>query len=177
MWAFYGEVPREEIPALLLPYVGSLGLNPEADEKLFQALLGAADGAVENGGHRPYSSYPVGAAILTSAGKIASGANVENASYGGTVCAERNAIWTASAQGHLSLPDQHLAAVCVWTREPSKPCAFCIGVILEFLAPGQEYLAIVGIGENQTGLVQVVSVEALRRLIWNANDLRTGLGS
>ena len=77
----------------------------------------------------PYSHFPVGAAVLTSDGKNYSGCNVENASYGLTICAERNAIFHAVANG-----TKQIAAVMVYTPtlNPSAPCGACRQVINEF---------------------------------------------
>jgi cytidine deaminase len=79
--------------------------------------------------HAPYSRYAVGAAFLCGDGSIVEGCNVENASFGGTICAERNAIWHAIATGRRSF----VAGVVV-TRgpEPGAPCGLCRQVMVEF---------------------------------------------
>lgn len=77
----------------------------------------------------PYSHYPVGSAVLFSSGKIYSGCNVENASYGLTVCAERNAIFRAIAQGERDLKG---IAIAVPTDVFPSPCGACRQVIREF---------------------------------------------
>lgn len=77
----------------------------------------------------PYSNYPVGAAALFSSGMIYSGCNVENASYGLTICAERNAIFKAVAQGERELKG---IAVAVPTDIFPSPCGACRQVIREF---------------------------------------------
>jgi|ERR1700677_129117 len=84
----------------------------------------------------PYSHFPVGAAILTADGKIYSGCNVENASYGLTICAERNAIFQAVANS-----SKQIAAVMVYTptANPSAPCGACRQVINEFGAEAEVY--------------------------------------
>jgi cytidine deaminase len=76
----------------------------------------------------PYSHFPVGAAVLTSAGSIAAGCNVENASFGLTVCAERNAIFRAVADGATSI-----VALVIYTPTgtPVAPCGACRQVIAE----------------------------------------------
>ena len=78
--------------------------------------------------HAPYSGFRVGAAVLTDAG-LHAGANVENASYGLSVCAERNAIFHAVAQGA-----RRVDAICVYTptRAPVTPCGACLQVLREF---------------------------------------------
>ncbi|MBN2313004.1 MAG: cytidine deaminase [Sedimentisphaerales bacterium] len=77
----------------------------------------------------PYSKFPVGAAVLTKEGKVFSGCNVENASFGLTICAERNAIFGAIAQGH-----KDIIAVVIFTQteKPAAPCGACRQVISEF---------------------------------------------
>lgn len=77
----------------------------------------------------PYSHYPVGAAVLFSSGKLYSGCNVENASYGLAVCAERNAIFQAVAQGERELKG---IAIAVPTEAFPSPCGACRQVMREF---------------------------------------------
>lgn len=77
----------------------------------------------------PYSHYPVGAAAVFSSGKIYSGCNVENASFGLTVCAERNAIFHAVAQGEREL--KGIAIAIPGDGFPS-PCGACRQVLREF---------------------------------------------
>jgi cytidine deaminase len=81
--------------------------------------------------YAPYSQFTVGAAILTSTGKIYAGCNVENASYGLTNCAERTAIFNAVAAGEKKLK---LACVVVYTptQTATAPCGACRQVIYEF---------------------------------------------
>jgi cytidine deaminase len=96
-----------------------------ADER---ALVDAARGASERAYAR-YSGYRVGAAILSDDGRIFAGCNVENASYGATMCAERSAIF-----GMVSAGARGIAAVCVYApAEPlAMPCGMCRQVIAEF---------------------------------------------
>ena len=79
--------------------------------------------------YSPYSKFRVGAAILTGSGKIYTGTNVENASYGLCNCAERTAIFTAAAAG-----ERVIRAVAVYTPTPqaTAPCGACRQVINEF---------------------------------------------
>jgi cytidine deaminase len=81
--------------------------------------------------HVPYSHFPVGAAILLTNGKVFSGCNVENASYGMTNCAERTAIFSAVAQMG---PKIEIRAVAVANAQgvPCSPCGACRQVIYEF---------------------------------------------
>jgi cytidine deaminase len=75
----------------------------------------------------PYSSFPVGASLLTRSGKIFTGCNIENASYGLTVCAERVAIWKAVSEG-----ETEFEALAVATNIGGSPCGACRQVMAEF---------------------------------------------
>jgi cytidine deaminase len=92
--------------------------------------LRAAKKVMKNA-HAPYSKFRVGAAILLSNGKIFSGCNIENASYGMTNCAERTAVFSAVAQ--LG-PKIDIRAVVVTNDQgaPCSPCGACRQVIYEF---------------------------------------------
>lgn len=93
-------------------------------------LMRLAEKAMKNA-HAPYSHFYVGAAILLTNGKVFSGCNVENASYGMTNCAERTAIFSAVAQ--LG-PKIEIRAVAVANAQgvPCSPCGACRQVIYEF---------------------------------------------
>lgn len=77
--------------------------------------------------YAPYSHFQVGAAVLTPSGRVFTGVNVENASYGLTVCAERNAIGQMVAAG-----EQKIVAVAVATSNGVTPCGACRQVLREF---------------------------------------------
>lgn len=79
--------------------------------------------------HAPYSGFPVGAALLSGDGRVFTGANVENASYGLSVCAERNAIARAVVEG---VRDFARMAIVTDSDEPTMPCGVCRQVIWEF---------------------------------------------
>lgn len=91
-------------------------------------LLEAAKKARENA-YAPYSHFKVGAALLTSDGKIITGCNVENASYGLSLCAERVAVFNAVSQGNTSFK---ALAVIADTEDPVSPCGACRQIITEF---------------------------------------------
>jgi len=91
--------------------------------------LAAAAKAASARAHCPYSRFAVGAAVQAGDGSIAHGCNVENASFGLTVCAERNAVFRAVADGATSI-----VALLLYTPTPAPvtPCGACRQVIAEF---------------------------------------------
>jgi cytidine deaminase len=100
--------------------------TPAQLRKLKAAARSAAGRA-----YAPYSKFQVGAAILASSGKIYSGCNVENASYGLANCAERTAIFNAVAAGEKKLKLQ-CVVVYTPTKTATAPCGACRQVIYEF---------------------------------------------
>ena len=100
------------------------------DNELVQMALDARKNS-----YSPYSNYKVGAALLCEDGTVYTGCNVENASYGLTVCAERNAIFAAVGAGKrrfraLALITQKLPGLTF-----NSPCGACRQVMSEFMAP------------------------------------------
>lgn len=96
----------------------------EVSNKLLDAAIQAAKNS-----YSPYSGFPVGAAVLTPSGKIYAGTNVENASYGATICAERVAVFKAISEGE----DKILAlAVYSSAADYAYPCGMCLQVLSEF---------------------------------------------
>lgn len=79
--------------------------------------------------YAPYSNYPVGAAVLTADHEIFTGCNVENASFGLTICAERNAVFAAVTGSH-GRPD--LLAAYIDAEPPASSCGACRQVLAEF---------------------------------------------
>jgi len=98
-------------------------LSPEIAERLYAAAKAACRAA-----YAPYSQFMVGAAVLMADGQVICGVNVENASYGLTICAERIAMGTAISQGAKGIK-----AIAVYADVDSlSPCGACRQFILEF---------------------------------------------
>jgi cytidine deaminase len=101
------------------------------------ALIAAARDAREHA-HAPFSKFRVGAAVRTHSGKIFSGCNVENATYGLTVCAERVAIWKAVSEGARGFD---AVAVVADTDSLTPPCGACRQILWEFCGDAEVVLA------------------------------------
>jgi cytidine deaminase len=95
-----------------------------AKEKLIEAAREARERAFA-----PYSNFKVGAALRTKEGKIYTGCNIESATYGLTMCAERTAIWKAVSEGEIEFAE---IAVVADTEELTPPCGSCRQIIWEF---------------------------------------------
>jgi cytidine deaminase len=121
----------------------------ESDDLIVQEMRVAAEAAMKNA-HCCYSRFRVGAAVLSADGEIFAGCNVENASYGLTICAERNAIFQAVAKGAIS-KDRKLKAVVVVTptEKLTPPCGACRQVIYEFCEKADADIFI--FGANKAG--------------------------
>ncbi len=115
------------------------------------ALIEAATKARERA-YAPYSKFRVGAAVRAPDGRVFAGCNVENASYGLSICAERVAIFNAIVQGV-----REIAAIAVFTDapEPAPPCGACRQVIAEFARDAPIALA------NRDGTCVVTSLAEL----------------
>lgn len=89
-----------------------------------------------------YSKFPVGATVLTEDGQVFEGCNIENASYGLTVCAERVALFNAVASGTRSIARMAVSCLKGNMDKPGTlmPCGACRQVMLEFLAPDAEVI-------------------------------------
>lgn len=88
--------------------------------------------------YAPYSNFHVGAALLTTQGKVFTGCNVENASYGATNCAERTAIFKAVSEGFTSFSK---IAIVSENGDFTYPCGMCLQVMSEFMKDGIIVLA------------------------------------
>jgi cytidine deaminase len=110
------------------------------------AELVAAAKEVLKHSYSPYSRFPVGAAVLTRSGSIFAAPNIENASYGLTLCAERNAVFHAISAG-----ERDISALVLYTPTSAlyAPCGACRQVLAEFL-PGDARIDCVAEGGAQT---------------------------
>ena len=136
-----------------------------AHEPPADAALRAAAAAVRAHAHAPYSSFQVGAALRCEDGTIIAGCNVENASYGATICAERGAVMAAVAQGH-----RHFTAVAI-AGPPGialGPCGMCRQVLSEFSPDG----ALRVLTRDAAGAPRVTTLGALLPDPFGARDLR-----
>ena len=100
-------------------------ISPDQRDQLIAAAC-----AIRGRAYTPYSRFKVGAALLTEDGRVYTGVNVENASYGLTVCAERNAVGAMIHDGAL-----RIAAVAVYPDNGVTPCGACRQVLSEFVDP------------------------------------------
>lgn len=117
----------------------------EMDDRDCELVMTAAE--IRERAHCPYSGFAVGAALRTVDGRVFSGVNVENASYGLTVCAERNAIAAAVAGG---MRPGELQTIVITSKagKTASPCGACRQVIAEFAA--ENCLVISGTLEEET---------------------------
>ena len=95
--------------------------------------------------YAPYSKFYVGAAVLTTSGDVYKGSNVENSSYGASICAERVALTKAISNGHRFI--DAIAITSSDTDSPTFPCGICRQFIFEF---GPDIRIIVGTDEDNT---------------------------
>jgi cytidine deaminase len=126
-----------------------MAAGPERlDDALAEKLLSVARDFAANA-YVPYSSFPVSAAVLTSDGSIIGGVNIENASFGLTVCGERVAIFTAAARGHRTL---RAVAVSAPKAAGATPCGACRQVMNEFKPLEGDLIVVL---DSNGGAVQV----------------------
>ena len=118
-------------------------------DKLEQAALDA-----RNHAHAPFSKFRVGAAIEDHQGRIHTGCNVENATYGLTVCAERVAVFKAISEG-LKLGQFRRIAIAADTEELTPPCGACRQILWEFM--GDVPITMV----NPRGKAETISLKQL----------------
>lgn len=126
-------------------------------------IIDAAQKARANA-YAPYSQYHVGAAALTQDGEVFDGCNVENASYGLCVCAERNAVGKMVSAGK-----QKLVAMAVVTKEGRGPCGMCLQTMWEFAVDHDQMLVIF---VNENGAATEHALSELMPLGFSAKELR-----
>ena len=108
------------------------------DTKIAQELVNQAIEAREKA-YAPYSKFKVGAAILTKSGTVFPGCNIENASYGATICAERGAVANMVSSGHT---DPVAIAICYNEAEFALPCGICRQVLSEFADQNEDLVVL-----------------------------------
>lgn len=135
-------------------------LNKTQQDELIQAAKEAQGSA-----YAPYSKYLVGAALLTSSGKVYVGANVENVAYPDSICAERVAVFKAVTDDERSFE-----AIAVVTRDGDTPCGSCRQVLAEF-APNAHVL----IANERGELVRQGTVSELLPGAFGSNNLNVKL--
>ncbi len=107
-------------------------MKKKLDAKTLDTLVQAAV-AVKKNSYSPYSHFKVGAAVLAPDGKIYAGTNIENASYGLTVCAERNAMFRGVCEGQKEFVALAVCTDPVEGDEFGTPCGACRQVMVEFM--------------------------------------------
>jgi cytidine deaminase len=125
---------------------------------LFAAARAAVDRAVAD-----YSQFKVGAALETADGQIVSGCNIENASYGLTMCAERVAMFKALSEGHRSF---RRILIVTDAAQPTPPCGDCRQILWEFAGDLEVLLA------NLTGVTAVHRLGTLLPIAFDKRSLR-----
>jgi cytidine deaminase len=148
---------KREIISVLTDYNSSAEL-----EKIYEELINNAKKAAESA-YAPYSKFKVGAAVLLENGQIIRGNNQENAAYPSGLCAERVAIFYASAQ----YPEQPIKAIAVaaltadgYTKEPIPPCGSCLQVMLESENKSKGSVKVFLYGENK-----ITSAESIKQFL------------
>jgi cytidine deaminase len=130
----------------------------------YEKLIKEAERAKKKA-YTPYSKFKVGAAVLCADGKIFTGCNIENASFGLTVCAERVAIFKAISEGSTKF---EAIAVIGDTDKPCSPCGACRQVMSEFCEDAPLIMA------NSKGDVKIKKVKELLPEAFGKNDLLSG---
>jgi cytidine deaminase len=122
------------------------------DDVVSAELVAHARAALKHS-YSPYSRFSVGAAVQTRSGRIFAAANIENASFGLSICAERNAIFHAVNAG-----ERDIVAIAVYTptAEPYTPCGACRQVLAEFLAGEARVVCAAETGKSRTFTVDAL---------------------
>ena len=106
-----------------------------------QSLIELAISARQNA-YAPYSGYPVGAAILDAEGNVWTGCNVENVSFGLSICAERSAVCKMIGDGK-----REVRMIAIASRDGAVPCGMCLQTLLEF-APNPRAVEVLTVSES-----------------------------
>ncbi|MBQ3272346.1 MAG: cytidine deaminase [Solobacterium sp.] len=122
-----------------------------------EELIAEAFKAMENA-YAPYSKYHVGAAVLTADGTVFWGANIENASYGATNCAERSAVFAAYSRGYRKDTIEALAIVSDGERI-AAPCGICRQVLSELLKGDTPIYLSNGYDEMTTNMTELLPMQ------------------
>lgn len=126
--------------------IKSISKLPEMDKQLFDMAIRASERA-----YAPYSSFKVGTAILLEGGLIVTGSNQENAAYPSGLCAERVAIFSASAE----YPNRIIEKIAVVSKDkngqlrPVTPCGACRQVLYEYEVKQEQPIGMILVDENQ----------------------------
>ena len=123
-------------------------------DNLYKNLLEEAKKASKNS-YSPYSNFPVGACILLENGKTYSGCNIENASYGLSICAERNAIAKSITEGETS----KITAIAIYSPKQKRcmPCGACRQWLCEFAINGDLKIIL----ENTEGEIEIKTLDEI----------------
>jgi cytidine deaminase len=130
-----------------------------------EILIQKANEVMENS-YSPYSNFKVGAAILLRDGKIITGVNVENASFGATMCAERSAIFAAVSLGYKKGDFQSMA-ITSELEDVTPPCGLCRQVMLEFFENDKEIIL-----TNKKGEYKVTNMNELVPYQFTSEELK-----
>lgn len=133
----------------------------QINDEIRQQLIAAAQDA-QQWAYAPYSNYAVGAALLTTSGKVYDGVNVENAAYPDSMCAERVAVFKAVSEG-----EREFTAIAVATKNGGSPCGSCRQVLAEF---GLDTIVLVVDAQGQ--LIQETTVGELLPGAFGPEDLK-----
>lgn len=135
-------------------------IRAKINEDTWLALAQKAKHAYQKA-YAPYSNFHVGAAALTSENKIVQGCNVENASYGLTICAERNCI-AQGVIGNESANTAEFKAIVIYTEQEklTPPCGACRQVISEFFPKNAQVIAVNHLNEQQQWTVEQLLPDA-----------------
>ncbi len=138
-------------------------MNSHDDDALISRALGQRGRS-----YAPYSRFTVGAALLCDDGSVVEGCNVENASYGLCICAERTAATSAVAQGKQRFTR---IAIATGSSPPAAPCGACRQFLVEFLRPGEDMDVILA---NDKGEKTTTTLRTLLPGVFDAAQLQSG---